>query len=213
MNYFLSAFSKTSTCKYSDSGLSKRGPAASAPDSSVPDNNKLDSSSVTSDLETTLIQRSCSEDSSDTGSIAEKQRGGKQPPKHNSMESSDIGDSISESITADSSRSRLYSTTSLTTSSSECSRRLQARSSSEETPSRCRHPRLHSRSNGTLSGSSSQESLPSDQINYHQYYHVFREGELDQLIEKYVENLHIISSYYDHASWCVVAEKVQVWTI
>lgn len=63
----------------------------------------------------------------------------------------------------------------------------------------------------------SQESLPSDnvggEITYHRYYHVFREGELDQLIEKYVENLHIISSYYDHSSWCVVAEKVQVWTI
>ena len=74
-------------------------------------------------------------------------------------------------------------------------------------------------------GSSSQESLISDHgaggggsggggsITYHQYYHVFREGELDQLINKYVENLHIISSYYDHASWCIVAEKVQVWTI
>lgn len=64
---------------------------------------------------------------------------------------------------------------------------------------------------------SSQESLQSDnvggEITYHRYYHVFREGELDQLIEKYVQNLHIISSYYDHASWCVVAEKVQVWTI
>ncbi|KAL3267018.1 hypothetical protein HHI36_011165 [Cryptolaemus montrouzieri] len=63
----------------------------------------------------------------------------------------------------------------------------------------------------------SQESLISEnmggEITYHRYYHVFKEGELDQLIEKYVENLHIISSYYDHASWCIVAEKVQVWTI
>ncbi|KAK4886471.1 hypothetical protein RN001_002742, partial [Aquatica leii] len=61
----------------------------------------------------------------------------------------------------------------------------------------------------------SQESLPSDNmggaITYHRYYHVFREGELDQLIEKYVQNLHIISSYYDHSSWCVVAEKVQCY--
>ncbi|XP_049766380.1 proteoglycan 4 [Schistocerca cancellata] len=68
----------------------------------------------------------------------------------------------------------------------------------------------------SLSGSTSQESLPSDgggAITFHRYYHVFREGELDQLIERYVENLHIISSYYDHANWCVVAEKVQVWTI
>lgn len=63
----------------------------------------------------------------------------------------------------------------------------------------------------------SQDSLPSDNgggaITFHRYYHVFKEGELDQLIEKYVENLHIISSYYDHASWCIIAEKVQVWTI
>lgn len=69
----------------------------------------------------------------------------------------------------------------------------------------------------SLSGSTSQESLMSDSgggaITYHRYYHVFREGELDQLIERYVENLHIISSYYDHANWCVIAEKVHVWTI
>lgn len=69
----------------------------------------------------------------------------------------------------------------------------------------------------SLMSETSQDSLPSDniggEITYHRYYHVFREGELDQLIEKYVENLHIISSYYDHASWCIIAEKVQVWTI
>lgn len=69
----------------------------------------------------------------------------------------------------------------------------------------------------TIVSDTSQDSLPSDniggEITYHRYYHVFREGELDQLIEKYVENLHIISSYYDHASWCIIAEKVQVWTI
>lgn len=50
-------------------------------------------------------------------------------------------------------------------------------------------------------------------LTHHRYYHVFREGEIDHIIEKYVENLHIISSYYDHANWCVVAEKVNVWTI
>ena len=62
----------------------------------------------------------------------------------------------------------------------------------------------------------SQESLQSDvggSPTLYRYYHVFREGELDQLIHKYINNLHIISSYYDHASWCIVAEKVQVWTI
>ncbi|XP_040567318.1 uncharacterized protein fid [Lepeophtheirus salmonis] len=67
-----------------------------------------------------------------------------------------------------------------------------------------------------LSGASSQESLHSDssqQQTQHRYYHVFREGELDHLINTYVENLHIINSYYDHSNWCIVAEKVNVWTI
>ena len=65
-------------------------------------------------------------------------------------------------------------------------------------------------------GASSEGSPRPDQgstFGHHRYYHVFREGELDRLINKYVDNLHIISSYYDHANWCVVAEKVQVWTI
>lgn len=69
----------------------------------------------------------------------------------------------------------------------------------------------------SLSVSTSQDSLPSDAgggggegggaggqsgtVTLHRYYHVFRQGELDQLIERYVENLHIITSYYDHANW------------
>ena len=71
---------------------------------------------------------------------------------------------------------------------------------------------------GKLSATSSQESLHSEHGNggsltHLRYYHVFREGELDYLINNYVESLHIISSYYDHANWCVVAEKVNVWTL
>ncbi|CAB1348440.1 unnamed protein product [Coregonus sp. 'balchen'] len=45
------------------------------------------------------------------------------------------------------------------------------------------------------------------------YYHVFREGELAELIESHVEELHVLYSCSDHANWCVVAEKVQVWKI
>ncbi|XP_068441766.1 probable tRNA methyltransferase 9B [Clinocottus analis] len=41
------------------------------------------------------------------------------------------------------------------------------------------------------------------------YYHVFREGELAELIENHVEELHVKHAYFDHANWCVVAEKVR----
>ena len=79
-----------------------------------------------------------------------------------------------------------------------------------------------------LDPASSQESLHSESgrgvsddnhgsghgsVTHLRYYHVFKEGELDYLINTYVENLHIISSYYDHSNWCIVAEKVNVWTI
>ncbi|CAH0386728.1 unnamed protein product [Bemisia tabaci] len=110
--------------------------------------------------------------------------------------------------------------------------RCDGRSSSEETVPR-RASLIHQRASipcpqatdkveaestdTSMSDSTSQDSMMSDcaggSITFHRYYHVFKEGELDQLIESYIDNLHIISSYYDHANWCVVAEKVQVWTI
>lgn len=70
-----------------------------------------------------------------------------------------------------------------------------------------------SSSNSSGSTSSSTQSSPGDQPEYHRFYHVFREGELVDLIERHVDNLHILNCYYDHANWCVVAEKVQVWRI
>lgn len=49
----------------------------------------------------------------------------------------------------------------------------------------------------------------------HRYFHLFRCGELESLIEEHIHNLHIIdSSYNEYAtSWCIVAEKINVWTI
>jgi len=65
-----------------------------------------------------------------------------------------------------------------------------------------------------VSASDSEDSAETGgSLTHHRYYHVFREGEIDHMIEKYVENLHIISSYYDHANWCIIAEKVNVWTL
>lgn len=104
-------------------------------------------------------------------------------------------------------------------SCSECSKErklLETRSSSEDTataPAVPLRPIPHAPLLPSLSDGS--DSLPSEggAVTYHRYYHVFKRGELDQLIEKYVESLHVVSSYYDQASWCVIAEKVQVWTI
>lgn len=45
------------------------------------------------------------------------------------------------------------------------------------------------------------------------YYHVFREGELAELIGSHVAELRVTHSYFDHANWCVVAEKVEPWKI
>lgn len=60
-----------------------------------------------------------------------------------------------------------------------------------------------------------QEEWSKDKLNESclRYYHVFREGELTQLIEEHIEELHILQTYLDHANWCVVAEKVHVWRV
>lgn len=59
------------------------------------------------------------------------------------------------------------------------------------------------------------ESRPPPPTTLHQYIHLFRNGELEQLIEEHVQNLHIIDSFYSEyaMSWCIVAEKIHVWTI
>ena len=71
-------------------------------------------------------------------------------------------------------------------------------------------PKLHEVDVKT--GSMQMTGLEDKEL-YKRFYHVFREGELRELIEKDVECLHVISSSYDHANWCVVAEKIQVWKI
>lgn len=38
------------------------------------------------------------------------------------------------------------------------------------------------------------------------FYHVFDEGELQQLCEK-VSGIDVIESYYDQGNWCVIFEK------
>ncbi len=70
-------------------------------------------------------------------------------------------------------------------------------------------------SSTSSSNSSSAQSSPEEEPanTYHRFYHVFREGELVDLIDRHVDNLHILNCYYDHANWCVIAEKVQVWRI
>lgn len=75
-------------------------------------------------------------------------------------------------------------------------------------------------SEGGPRGKEQQESTKSPEGSEGQaegsclrYYHVFREGELAELIENHVEELHVKHTYFDHANWCVVAEKVQLWKI
>ena len=44
---------------------------------------------------------------------------------------------------------------------------------------------------------------------YHRYYHVFKEGEMEQLItENFEGKLEIVNRYYDHANWVVELRKL-----
>ncbi|KAJ8028292.1 putative tRNA methyltransferase 9B [Holothuria leucospilota] len=82
---------------------------------------------------------------------------------------------------------------------------------------RANHGAPHFRSNSSLHSLSRSKSesdqKSADFSKYLRYYHVFREGELVELIEQNVPSLHIVKDFFDHANWCVVAEKVECWTI
>lgn len=43
---------------------------------------------------------------------------------------------------------------------------------------------------------------------YHRYYHMFKQGELDDLIKTF-DNVEILESYYDHANWCCIVKKTK----
>ena len=40
----------------------------------------------------------------------------------------------------------------------------------------------------------------------HRFYHVFKEGELNELVQS-VPNVRVIETYYDKGNWCVILEK------
>ena len=51
-------------------------------------------------------------------------------------------------------------------------------------------------------------SAQSNQSLFHRYYHVFKEGELEGLVEQVEPKVNILKSYYDQGNWCVIFEKV-----
>ncbi|XP_051522111.1 probable tRNA methyltransferase 9B [Myxocyprinus asiaticus] len=82
-----------------------------------------------------------------------------------------------------------------------------------ESKSSRQEPLQRQESIGSLQETGEMKEWSSEQLKDSclRYYHVFREGELTQLIENHVEELHVLHTYLDHANWCVVAEKIHVW--
>ncbi|KAM4796086.1 putative tRNA methyltransferase 9B [Rhinophrynus dorsalis] len=54
---------------------------------------------------------------------------------------------------------------------------------------------------------------PGEKSECLRYYHIFKQGELTELIEEFIPELHVVQTYFDHCNWCVVAEKIQLWKI
>ncbi|KAM7399386.1 hypothetical protein PAMP_018659 [Pampus punctatissimus] len=50
------------------------------------------------------------------------------------------------------------------------------------------------------------KSKPSPEPVFHRYYHVFQQGELEQLCVQ-VSGVKVQSSYHDQGNWCVILEK------
>uniref|UniRef100_A0A0K0G011 Putative methyltransferase KIAA1456 (inferred by orthology to a human protein) n=1 Tax=Strongyloides venezuelensis TaxID=75913 RepID=A0A0K0G011_STRVS len=46
------------------------------------------------------------------------------------------------------------------------------------------------------------------EVTYYRYYHVFKQGELENLIDS-VPGLKTVDSFYDSANWCCIVEKIE----
>ena len=42
---------------------------------------------------------------------------------------------------------------------------------------------------------------------FHRFYHVFEEGELEEMVSG-LPSANVCDSYYDQGNWCVVFEKI-----
>ena len=40
------------------------------------------------------------------------------------------------------------------------------------------------------------------------FYHVFREGELESLVTQHLPGMSVLHSFYDHANWCLILQKL-----
>ncbi|XP_055334019.1 alkylated DNA repair protein alkB homolog 8-like [Paramacrobiotus metropolitanus] len=50
------------------------------------------------------------------------------------------------------------------------------------------------------------DAVKQDEKVFHRYYHVFREGELEEYCEC-LDNIEILQSYYDEGNWCIVLRR------
>lgn len=65
----------------------------------------------------------------------------------------------------------------------------------------------HSSDSVSQSATLKSESEPSLPHIFHRYYHVFQQGELEQLCDL-VTGVKVVSSYHDQGNWCVILEKM-----
>jgi hypothetical protein len=51
-----------------------------------------------------------------------------------------------------------------------------------------------------------EEQKPTEEVVYQRYYHLFKKGELDSLIES-IPQAKVIESVWDHENWYVLTQK------
>ena len=42
---------------------------------------------------------------------------------------------------------------------------------------------------------------------FHRFYHLFKAGELEKILDE-LQNCSVVESYYDQGNWCIIVEKI-----
>lgn len=87
-----------------------------------------------------------------------------------------------------------------------CSERL---SSSHNDLSSCNPRSIKSGADSvpSIPSSVTQEAFQMSSTRLCRFYHVFKQGELSNLVVNHIDNLSVVSCTYDHGNWCLVSFK------
>lgn len=74
-------------------------------------------------------------------------------------------------------------------------------------PWKLKNPIKQSDANGSTTADDQPSPSAAPSLTFLRFYHVFDEGELERMCQRFSKSISIEKSYYDQGNWCVILRK------